>query len=100
MPRLIVGSFCNEVKLVFLTVLSRSPVVKIAPARTVTGEEEVAPKVAAFSSRGPSINYPAEVIKVPRHTKMKKKNKSKSKHHRSVGLICSISYDYNSSNKF
>ena len=66
-PRFIVGFFCNEVKLVFLTVLSRSPVAKIAPARTVTGEEAVAPKVAAFSSRGPSINYP-EVIKVPRHT--------------------------------
>ncbi|KAG2601309.1 subtilisin-like protease SBT3.5 isoform X2 [Panicum virgatum] len=41
---------------------ARSPVAKIAPARTVTGEEAVAPKVAAFSSRGPSINYP-EVIK-------------------------------------
>ncbi|RLN25460.1 hypothetical protein C2845_PM07G26570 [Panicum miliaceum] len=41
---------------------ARSPVAKIAPARTVTGEEEVAPKVAAFSSRGPSISYP-EVIK-------------------------------------
>ncbi|CAL4960963.1 unnamed protein product [Urochloa decumbens] len=41
---------------------ARSPVAKIAPAQSVTGEEAVAPKVAAFSSRGPSIEYP-EVIK-------------------------------------
>ncbi|KAJ1285786.1 hypothetical protein BS78_03G303800 [Paspalum vaginatum] len=40
-----------------------SPVAKIEPARTVTGEVEApAPKVAAFSSRGPSVNYP-EIIK-------------------------------------
>ncbi|PUZ54394.1 hypothetical protein GQ55_5G128500 [Panicum hallii var. hallii] len=39
-----------------------SPVAKIEPARTVTGAEALAPTVAAFSSRGPSINYP-EVIK-------------------------------------
>ncbi|CAO1946267.1 unnamed protein product [Urochloa humidicola] len=41
---------------------ARSPVAKIAPAQSVTGEEAMAPKVAAFSSRGPSIEYP-EVIK-------------------------------------
>ncbi|XP_040385924.1 subtilisin-like protease SBT3.5 [Oryza brachyantha] len=34
-----------------------SPVAKIEPARTVTGGV-LAPKVAAFSSRGPSIDYP------------------------------------------
>ncbi|KAL6616207.1 hypothetical protein ACP70R_038477 [Stipagrostis hirtigluma subsp. patula] len=39
-----------------------SPVAKIEPARTVTGEEAMVPKVAAFSSRGPSIEYP-EFIK-------------------------------------
>ncbi|CAO2197300.1 unnamed protein product [Urochloa humidicola] len=42
-----------------------SPVAKIKSARSVTGEEAVAPIVAAFSSRGPSIDYP-EVIKVHR----------------------------------
>ncbi|XP_062223635.1 subtilisin-like protease SBT3.8 [Phragmites australis] len=41
---------------------ARSPVAKIEPARTVTGEEALTPKVAEFSSRGPSIHYP-EVIK-------------------------------------
>jgi subtilisin family serine protease len=45
-----------------LTIPSSSPVAKIEPARTVTGAEALAPTVAAFSSRGPSINYP-EVIK-------------------------------------
>lgn len=44
---------------------SSSPIVKIDPARTVTGNEIMAPKVADFSSRGPSTDYP-EIIKVPR----------------------------------
>ncbi|BAS74747.1 Os01g0795100 [Oryza sativa Japonica Group] len=39
-----------------------SPIVKIDPARTVTGNEIMAPKVADFSSRGPSTDYP-EIIK-------------------------------------
>ncbi|KAL5227785.1 hypothetical protein ABZP36_016050 [Zizania latifolia] len=39
-----------------------SPVAKIEPARTVTGERVLAPKVAAFSSRGPSVDYP-DIIK-------------------------------------
>ncbi|KAG8055121.1 hypothetical protein GUJ93_ZPchr0001g29369 [Zizania palustris] len=39
-----------------------SPVAKIEPTRTVTGERVLAPKVAAFSSRGPSFDYP-DIIK-------------------------------------
>ncbi|KAJ1261017.1 hypothetical protein BS78_10G276100 [Paspalum vaginatum] len=39
-----------------------SPVAKIEPARTFTSKELLAPKVAAFSARGPSIYY-ADVIK-------------------------------------
>ncbi|KAL6616206.1 hypothetical protein ACP70R_038476 [Stipagrostis hirtigluma subsp. patula] len=39
-----------------------SPVAKIEPARSITGEEILAPKVAAFSSRGPSTDYP-DIIK-------------------------------------
>ncbi|CAD6229523.1 unnamed protein product [Miscanthus lutarioriparius] len=42
--------------------LSSSPVAMIEPARTITGKETLAPTIAAFSSRGPSIQYP-EVIK-------------------------------------
>jgi hypothetical protein len=38
-------------------------VAKIAPATTVTGKEILAPKVALFSSRGPSPDYP-DIIKV------------------------------------
>ncbi|CAO2166683.1 unnamed protein product [Urochloa humidicola] len=34
-----------------------SPVVKIEPARSITGKEILAPKVASFSSRGPSAGY-------------------------------------------
>ncbi|TKW17217.1 hypothetical protein SEVIR_5G351801v4 [Setaria viridis] len=64
-PQMIMGSFCNNFELFsdkFLTVLFRSPIAKITPALTVAGEEALAPKVAAFSSRGPSIDYP-QVIK-------------------------------------
>uniref|UniRef100_A0ACD5TS72 Uncharacterized protein n=1 Tax=Avena sativa TaxID=4498 RepID=A0ACD5TS72_AVESA len=39
-----------------------SAVAKIEPARTVTGQEILAPKVASFSSRGPSPDYP-DIIK-------------------------------------
>uniref|UniRef100_A0ACD5VN08 Uncharacterized protein n=1 Tax=Avena sativa TaxID=4498 RepID=A0ACD5VN08_AVESA len=39
-----------------------SPMAKIAPATTVTGKEMLAPKVASFSSRGPSAYYP-DIIK-------------------------------------
>ncbi|CAL4954133.1 unnamed protein product [Urochloa decumbens] len=39
-----------------------SPVAKIEPARTITGKEILAPKVASFSSRGPSPDY-ADIIK-------------------------------------
>ncbi|KAM3300257.1 hypothetical protein ACQJBY_041336 [Aegilops geniculata] len=37
---------------------SSSRLAKIEPARTVTGKGILAPKVATFSSRGPSIYYP------------------------------------------
>jgi hypothetical protein len=47
-----------------MIVSSSSPVAKIEPARSFTSKEILAPKVAAFSSRGPSI-YNADVIKVP-----------------------------------
>ncbi|KAL6650441.1 hypothetical protein ACP70R_009366 [Stipagrostis hirtigluma subsp. patula] len=43
-------------------VAARSPVAKIDPTRTITGKETLAPKVAAFSSRGPSTEY-ADIIK-------------------------------------
>ncbi|CAO2197298.1 unnamed protein product [Urochloa humidicola] len=36
---------------------SSFPLVQIEPARSITGKEIVAPKVAWFSSRGPSANY-------------------------------------------
>nr|CAB3504110.1 unnamed protein product [Digitaria exilis] len=39
-----------------------SPMAKIEPARTITGEEVLAPKVASFSSRGPSTDF-ADIIK-------------------------------------
>ncbi|CAL4954121.1 unnamed protein product [Urochloa decumbens] len=39
-----------------------SPMARIEPARTITGEEILAPKVASFSSRGPSPDY-ADIIK-------------------------------------
>ncbi|KAL6853829.1 hypothetical protein ACP4OV_019858 [Aristida adscensionis] len=39
-----------------------SPVAKIEPTRTIIGKEILAPKVAAFSSRGPSTDYP-DIIK-------------------------------------
>ncbi|KAI5020386.1 hypothetical protein ZWY2020_045274 [Hordeum vulgare] len=38
---------------------SSNPLAKIEPARTVTGNEILAPKVPTFSSRGPSVTYPA-----------------------------------------
>ncbi|TVU34828.1 hypothetical protein EJB05_16681, partial [Eragrostis curvula] len=41
---------------------NRSPKVKIEPTRSITGQETLAPKVASFSSRGPSPDY-ADVIK-------------------------------------
>lgn len=45
----------------FFLVIS-SLVAKIEPARTITGKEVLAPKVASFSSRGPSRDYP-DIIK-------------------------------------
>jgi len=39
-----------------------SPVAKIEPARSITGKDILAPKVASFSSRGPSPDY-ADIIK-------------------------------------
>ncbi|GJN17463.1 hypothetical protein PR202_gb04528 [Eleusine coracana subsp. coracana] len=39
-----------------------SPEVKVDPTRSITGKETLAPKVASFSSRGPSPDYP-DIIK-------------------------------------
>ncbi|CAO2197295.1 unnamed protein product [Urochloa humidicola] len=36
----------------------RLPIAKIEPASSITGKQVLAPKVAMFSSRGPSIKYP------------------------------------------
>jgi hypothetical protein len=44
-------------------VLSSMPVAKIEPAHSITGKQVPAPKVAIFSSRGPSTRYPT-VLKV------------------------------------
>ncbi|CAO1944765.1 unnamed protein product [Urochloa humidicola] len=49
-------------KIVQYMIAASSPVAKIEPARSFTSKELLAPKVAAFSSRGPSIHY-ADVIK-------------------------------------
>ncbi|CAO2191063.1 unnamed protein product [Urochloa humidicola] len=49
-------------KIVQYMIASSSPVAKIEPTRSFTSKELLAPKVAAFSSRGPSIYY-ADVIK-------------------------------------
>ncbi|XP_062207124.1 subtilisin-like protease SBT3.7 isoform X2 [Phragmites australis] len=43
-------------------VAASSPVAKIEPARSITGKDILAPKVASFSSRGPSPDY-ADIIK-------------------------------------
>ena len=59
---------CNELNVFsyeFVVVSSSSPMAKIEPARSITGKEILAPKVASFSSRGPSPDY-ADIIKVPR----------------------------------
>uniref|UniRef100_A0A0E0JPR3 Peptidase S8/S53 domain-containing protein n=1 Tax=Oryza punctata TaxID=4537 RepID=A0A0E0JPR3_ORYPU len=49
----LIGTYISE---------ASSPMAKIEPARTITGEGVLAPKVAAFSSRGPSVDYP-DIIK-------------------------------------
>ncbi|CAD5181677.1 unnamed protein product [Musa acuminata subsp. malaccensis] len=41
---------------------SSSPVVRVSPASNILGSEVMAPRVAAFSSRGPSVLFP-ELIK-------------------------------------
>jgi hypothetical protein len=43
--------------------LNSLPIVKIEPARSITGKQVPGPKVAFFSSRGPSTKYPT-VLKV------------------------------------
>lgn len=42
---------------------SRKPVAKISRAVTVVGNGVLAPRIAAFSSRGPSIDFPG-ILKV------------------------------------
>ncbi|KAL6616205.1 hypothetical protein ACP70R_038475 [Stipagrostis hirtigluma subsp. patula] len=49
-------------KIVKYSAAASSPVARIDPTRTITGKETLAPKVAAFSSRGPSTDYP-DIIK-------------------------------------
>ncbi|KAL6897262.1 hypothetical protein ACP4OV_006958 [Aristida adscensionis] len=49
-------------KIMKYVLAASSPVAKIEPTRTVTGKEVLAPKVADFSSRGPSTDY-ADVLK-------------------------------------
>ena len=41
----------------------RTPVVRISPATTVVGDWVLSPRIASFSSRGPSVEYPA-ILKV------------------------------------
>jgi len=43
--------------------LHRSPIAKIEPTSSIIGQQVLAPKVAMFSSRGPSIKYPT-ILKV------------------------------------
>ncbi|PNT66315.1 subtilisin-like protease SBT3.9 isoform X2 [Brachypodium distachyon] len=43
----------------YMQTSTRTPVVKVSPTMTVTGNGVLSPRVAAFSSRGPSETFPA-----------------------------------------
>ncbi|CAM0953625.1 unnamed protein product [Alopecurus aequalis] len=46
-------------RIVFYQSSARKPVIKVSPAMTVVGNGVLSPRIAAFSSRGPSATFPA-----------------------------------------
>ncbi|CAM0953622.1 unnamed protein product [Alopecurus aequalis] len=46
-------------RIVFYQSSARKPVIKVSPAMTVVGDGVLSPRIAAFSSRGPSATFPA-----------------------------------------
>ncbi|KXG30014.2 hypothetical protein SORBI_3004G123801 [Sorghum bicolor] len=46
-------------RIAFYMINTRTPVVRISPATTVVGDWVLSPRIASFSSRGPSVEYPA-----------------------------------------
>ncbi|KAK3152715.1 hypothetical protein QOZ80_2BG0162590 [Eleusine coracana subsp. coracana] len=45
-------------RIAFYIASTRSPVVRISPAKSVVGDTVLSPRVASFSARGPSAEYP------------------------------------------
>ncbi|GJM90846.1 hypothetical protein PR202_ga07166 [Eleusine coracana subsp. coracana] len=45
-------------RIAFYMARTRSPVVRISPAKSVVGDTVLSPRVASFSARGPSAEYP------------------------------------------
>ncbi|XP_066323403.1 subtilisin-like protease SBT3.9 [Miscanthus floridulus] len=46
-------------RIAFYMINTRTPVVRISPATTVVGDWVLSPRIASFSSRGPSVEFPA-----------------------------------------